>query len=686
MSPDAEDASPSPEPGTEQESGTMTETKVERASTEEKSPNAQAGNGTSQPAKSNAKDPSRPRRKKARRACFACQRAHLTCGDERPCTRCIKRGLQDQCHDGVRKKAKYLHDAPPEALMPGYAQNYAMNGNQNLSTVPGAASVGSNGLAVSQSNSFYPQTAQSGFSPYSSATQQGHMGPPLMDNNGMVPEYTTAQTVDTPTQYQSTSSQQVSPAQELTNIDQTPTIGTTGSQTFDTPYFDPNDPSLFNFNISDLNFGNHYGALEFGMLGHISGAVNTPDIDQMNSMSNHGSVSYDGTGGYNAGFGYNHAFPSWQSVPNAASRQNSSNNLWNSQANGLEAYAIGEQASSITGASPHSQNQDYTGYQSANMSPETQFAQPEQQNQHPDLLRQSLSQAQRKQPPFPGDPLWNTKKGRRNTSEIYNAVQAPYSYTQGFHALTAFLQKRFPSKKVLRIAKALADIRPSFISCNQHLNHDDLIFMEKSFQRTLYEYEGLIGHFGTPTIICRRTGEIAAVSKEFCLVTGWRRDVLLGKEPNLNVNTGGNTSGTHTGTSSRGAATPRLANVEVDPARPQPVFLAEVMDEDAVVQFYEDFAELAFGASRTSIIGAPCDLLKYRTKDDPGWGANERSNDDDDKRSKKAGEVKSEHLIQGEAGMNALGERDGRVKCQTCWTVKRDTFDIPMLIVMNCHG
>ena len=28
----------------------------------------------------NAKDPLRPRRKKARRACYACQRAHLTCG------------------------------------------------------------------------------------------------------------------------------------------------------------------------------------------------------------------------------------------------------------------------------------------------------------------------------------------------------------------------------------------------------------------------------------------------------------------------------------------------------------------------------------------------------------------------------------------------------------------------------
>ena len=33
--------------------------------------------------KYDAKDPSRPRRKKARRACFACQRAHLTCGMSR---------------------------------------------------------------------------------------------------------------------------------------------------------------------------------------------------------------------------------------------------------------------------------------------------------------------------------------------------------------------------------------------------------------------------------------------------------------------------------------------------------------------------------------------------------------------------------------------------------------------------
>ena len=39
-----------------------------------------AGSTAAVKPKLDPKDPLRPRRKKARRACFACQRAHLTCG------------------------------------------------------------------------------------------------------------------------------------------------------------------------------------------------------------------------------------------------------------------------------------------------------------------------------------------------------------------------------------------------------------------------------------------------------------------------------------------------------------------------------------------------------------------------------------------------------------------------------
>ena len=83
MAPDANDAdpSPSPEPSVEPQGdfGDMTEFIVDEENSEEKSPSIPKDGSESQ-AKKNAKDPSRPRRKKARRACYACQRAHLTCG------------------------------------------------------------------------------------------------------------------------------------------------------------------------------------------------------------------------------------------------------------------------------------------------------------------------------------------------------------------------------------------------------------------------------------------------------------------------------------------------------------------------------------------------------------------------------------------------------------------------------
>ena len=78
-----------------------------------------------------------PKKKKANRACYHCQKAHLTCDDcelypllpiegwcffsdttisptsrqpARPCQRCVKRGFANNCTEGHRKKAKYLLD------------------------------------------------------------------------------------------------------------------------------------------------------------------------------------------------------------------------------------------------------------------------------------------------------------------------------------------------------------------------------------------------------------------------------------------------------------------------------------------------------------------------------------------------------------------------------------------------
>lgn len=77
--PDAEDASPSPDYSGDQDGSEMADSKEQRASSDASPLQANSNSSATKPA-SNAKDPLRPRRKKARRACFACQRAHLTCG------------------------------------------------------------------------------------------------------------------------------------------------------------------------------------------------------------------------------------------------------------------------------------------------------------------------------------------------------------------------------------------------------------------------------------------------------------------------------------------------------------------------------------------------------------------------------------------------------------------------------
>ncbi|KAL4917472.1 hypothetical protein BDW62DRAFT_84692 [Aspergillus aurantiobrunneus] len=652
--------------------------------------NANGDDQTANGQKPNPKDPSRPRRKKARRACFACQRAHLTCGDERPCQRCIKRGLQDACHDGVRKKAKYLHDAPDGALMPGVAGNNFYNNNSTISngmTLSGANTVNTAANTQSSGANFYP-TPQSNYNMYqenpishqNSFPSQSPVSPTFSLKTNPAPRSTTT----APNNNNNTALTTSMPQPATTDVSNAPNQN---QNPFAGPFFDPSDPALFNFDLSSMNFENRYGALEFGMLGHMAtGAGDSPDSGtHRGSMGRSGSTQFASTpvtGAANYGespqtqqpfmFGdpLLNEWPSGQTSGQAHMNvgvypQSSQGNVIPghlTKPDAPHAFAIESGPTSFTSpgaaASPQMNNAGYDDPSSFN-NVITKTGLPVNGQQRPPTIST---------PSLKHQSLQMNKRRQRNPSAVYESVREPYAYTSRFHNLTAFIQRRFSPQKTLQIAKALASIRPSFIATTKTLNRDDLIFMEKCFQRTLWEYEDFINACGTPTIVCRRTGEVAAVGKEFSILTGWKKEVLLGKEPNLNVNTGGSSA-----TNSRNV-TPR-ASVENTAGRPHPVFLAELLDDDSVVEFYDDFARLAFGDSRGSVT-TRCKLLKYKTKEDM-----EAAQTDD------SGQRWNNHLRKGgianEAGMNQLGFKDGKVECAYCWTVKRDVFDIPMLIVMN---
>lgn len=185
----------------------------------------------------------------------------------------------------------------------------------------------------------------------------------------------------------------------------------------------------------------------------------------------------------------------------------------------------------------------------------------------------------------------------KQPDDIYltNIVKA-YRYPKAYHALIAYLKKRFNKMQLIEIAKCMAKYRPSFISATKNLFENDLIFTERSFQRTLLEYENLISMSPSPTIIWRRTGEIVALTNEFAVMTGYSKMSLLTKR----------------------------------------TFIVELMDDESTINYFKSFSEFAFGDLNATHL-TDCNLRKA---DDNNY-----------------------------------------LRCSCVWTIKRDVFDIPMLIV-----
>jgi hypothetical protein len=517
-----------------------------------------------------------------------------------------------------------------------------------------------------------------------------------------------------------------------------------GSNQYSGALFDPSDPALFNLDIESLNFGNHYGALEFGMLDQMSSNFSRSQGNDMNNIQMQDAFNPQYTDGSAVLFSQDALINAdWQAQH---PRHNSTAGLLHTphntpivttiDSNMPPGYAIGAGPGSLASASsPGSQNVDPPVAPDNANSPALFVNANNQQSglqRSPTFAKPSLLQQSHQQPVQPPQTtsdmtpskaaatLNPSRKRPYDADLIYETVTTPYSYTNGFHRLLGFIKSRFSREKRLRIAKALSSIRPSLITFSQQLTHRDLVFMEVSVQRKLCEYVNFINAYGTPTIIARRDGAVIAASKEFMILTGWNKNVLLGKEPNMNMNTGGSSGPTTApGSGTASAQRTRHSSTEIDrndlpnkdgsinssaptseptsPAHSKPVLVAELMDQDTVVEFYEDFSKLAFGDSN----GHACrrgKLLKYRTKEDlisqAAAGAENLdpasiTADGDTKphnspRARRESQnVKLENAISNEAGINKIGAKEGMVDCMLVWNVRRDIFEVPMLIVMN---
>ncbi|KAF9401951.1 Transcriptional regulator of nonfermentable carbon utilization [Podila epigama] len=425
-------------------------------------PRQQSSNANGQSAQG-ATQQAPQRKKKASRACFHCQKAHLTCNDARPCQRCVKRDLAASCTDGIRKRAKYLQEEEP---VDSQQQQTVEDSQPKLHQGHELQQLSMEDSSLGDAASLFSFASVQSSTPISASELTNEYG---FSSDAVNLEYSFLSTILS------------SPSQSASS------------------------PSSSPASMSDLS------TLE-----------NWQRQNAIEAMANTLSQR-----------GHNH-----QQLQRA---------LLNQQ---LQQQQQQQQIRQLNGDG-HNKHTTTNANTNANA---TDSAITSNTSSLPTLQKN-------------GRP--SKRKHLSNTPEnVYANTKQPFNYTEGFHYLLRYVRERMDKEEIMRICRAMATFRPSFIALIMNLTPEDLIFMETCFQRTVLEYEKLISYSGTPTVVWRRTGEIALVGKEFSLLTQWSREQLVGKK----------------------------------------TYIYELMDNQSAVEYWEKFSSHAFENTEQTVM-ATCILL-----------------------------------------------------------------------------
>ncbi|UZJ52546.1 hypothetical protein CBS101457_001866 [Exobasidium rhododendri] len=528
------------------------------------------------------------RRRKANRACSHCQKAHLTCDDSRPCERCVKKGLADTCTDGARKKAKYLLDE--EEIL-------ELKREKDLNKIDGRAQTE---LKLKHSVKREP----------SEATDR----------------------VATPAQWVSNQTMDIlSPSHQVSFVDPitiAPVSLSEDSKSLNAVQEGMGTPSAHRNSETDLyttissfsptsssglnhTFGSETTSLEYSILSSMLNGIDpawlsgSPDdqgadstlgrvLGNNSTTNNNGAFSHMGIDGMPWRLG-NDETTSWR----ATTFQNNQSQVEPLHhmdpiltgdgvlpANGLTAYDALEVPSPV---GPANSALSLNGRNDSMSTPSGRAELAGVKLTQNAIRAAAAAAAAAGQDKLP-DAAW-----RERVKHIYSDQMKLFPYTEGYHFLIKYITANLEKAQVLRIVRALAIFRPSLIALQMPLTEEDEVFVERSLQRTILEFEKLVSFSGTPTVVWRRTCEVVVVGAEFSMLTQWSKEYLSGR------------------------------------------YIYEFFDKPSILDYWEKFAVHAFENTAQSI------MMHVTLKTSTG----------------------------------------STVKCAACFTIKRDVFDLPSLIVGN---
>ncbi|CAK7236024.1 Transcription factor [Sporothrix eucalyptigena] len=144
----------------------------------------------------------------------------------------------------------------------------------------------------------------------------------------------------------------------------------------------------------------------------------------------------------------------------------------------------------------------------------------------------------------------------------------PFNYVKGYARLHTYLDshKIAPASKQ-KIQRQLDRFRPKFREKMQALTDLELIYVEMWFEKTLMEYDRVFASMAVPACCWRRTGEIFRGNKEMA----------------------------------------ELIHVPVESLRDGKIALHEILTEESMVRYWEEFGTIAFDSAHDTLLTA-CSL------------------------------------------------------------------------------
>ncbi|KAH7883143.1 hypothetical protein F5I97DRAFT_1815222 [Phlebopus sp. FC_14] len=195
----------------------------------------------------------------------------------------------------------------------------------------------------------------------------------------------------------------------------------------------------------------------------------------------------------------------------------------------------------------------------------------------------------------------------------------PYDYVKGYARLSRWMDRNVSKQSKQQILQPLSVLRPKFRAVAQSLRDIDLVFIEEAFERLLLDYDRVFSAMGVPACLWRRTGEIYKGNREFTELVGV--DGYMMREGRLCI--------------------------------------YELMAEESAVNYWEKYGHVAFDSTQKAVLTS-C-VLRYK----PLINTHPYSAD----RKKTGGED--------------VPNEEGFVNCCFSFTIRRDKWGIPSMIVGN---